>query len=199
MDPANLEAVVSVPTCKEEVCRIRWEIRHRLSKQRKKPLTDLQIEFKKAQLVAYEKRRIEAGGRPFRAPNNTTLDSLPRLDDQRATPEPDQSEVSGEFVVTEEITPDSLYIMENLRIPGEVKIGRSHNPEERAKQLSSGQNFRIVVKRSYGEKGFLEKTLHQKLKSRRVEQGAGVEWFKVSVEDADILIKAAIVEVDLAR
>ena len=94
---------------------------------------------------------------------------------------------------------DSLYIMENSRIPGEVKIGRSQDPEERAKQLSSGQNFRIVLKRSYGEKGFLEKTIHQKLKSRRVEEATGVEWFKVSVDQADILIKAAILEDEFAK
>ena len=94
---------------------------------------------------------------------------------------------------------DSLYIMENPRIPGEVKIGRSQNPEERAKQLSAGNNFRLVVRRSYGEKGFLEKTLHQKLKRRRVEEGAGIEWFKVSVDQADILIRAAILEDELSK
>jgi len=94
---------------------------------------------------------------------------------------------------------DSLYIMENPRIPGEVKVGRSQNPEERAKQLSAGNNFRLVVRRSYGEKGFLEKTLHQKLKRRRVEEGAGIEWFKVSVDQADILIRAAILEDELSK
>lgn len=199
MDPTNLEAIVAVPKCKEQVSRIRWEIRHKLSRTHKKPLTDLQIKYKKAQLVVYEKRRVEAGGRPFRAPNKQALDNLLQPQDQIAPPESDQSEVSREFAVAEELIPDSLYIMENPRLPGEIKIGRSHHPEERAKQLSSGQNFRIVVKHSYGEKGFLEKTLHHKLKSRRVEQGAGVEWFKVSVEHADILVKAAIIEVDLAK
>lgn len=105
----------------------------------------------------------------------------------------------GDFVVTEEHLPDSLYIMENPRIPGEVKIGRSQNPEERAKQLSAGNNFRLVVRRSYGEKGFLEKTLHHKLKCRRVEEGAGIEWFKVSVDQADILIRAAILEDEISK
>ena len=105
----------------------------------------------------------------------------------------------GDFAVTEEYFPDSLYIMENPRIPGEVKIGRSQNPEERAKQLSAGNNFRLVVRHSYGEKGFLEKTLHQKLKRRRVEEGAGIEWFKVSVDQADILIRAAILEDELSK
>ena len=101
--------------------------------------------------------------------------------------------------VTEEYFPDSLYIMENPRIPGEIKIGRSQNPEERAKQLSAGNNFRIVVRRSYGEKGFLEKTLHQRLKCRRVQECAGVEWFKVSVDQAEILIRAAILEDELSK
>ena len=94
---------------------------------------------------------------------------------------------------------DSLYIMENPRIPGEIKIGRSQDPEERAKQLSVGQNFRIVLKRSYGEKGFLEKTIHQRLKSRRVDEGTGTEWFKVSVDQADLVIRAAILEDELAK
>ena len=78
------------------------------------------------------------------------------------------SSEEGDFVVTEEFIPDSLYIMENPRIPGEVKIGRSQNPEERAKN-----NFRIVVKLSYREKGYLEKTLRQRLKRRRVVEGSG--------------------------
>ena len=106
---------------------------------------------------------------------------------------------SGDFSVAEEHHPDSLYIMENPRLPGEVKVGRSQNPEERAKQLSAGHNFRIVVRRSYGEKGFLEKTLHQRLKCRRVQECAGVEWFKVSVDQAEILIRAAILEDELSK
>jgi hypothetical protein len=56
-----------------------------------------------------------------------------------------------------------------------------------------------VVRRSYGEKGFLEKTLHQRLKRRRVEEGAGVEWFKVSVDQADTLVRAAIIEDELSK
>jgi hypothetical protein len=110
-----------------------------------------------------------------------------------------ESSDEGDFAVTAEYFPDSLCIMENPRIPGEVKIGRSQNPEERAKQLSAGNNFRLVVRRSYGEKGFFEKTLHQKLKRRRVEEVAGVERFKVSVDQADILIRAAILEDELSK
>ena len=99
----------------------------------------------------------------------------------------------------QQISPDALYIMENPRIPGEIKIGRSANPEERAKALSAGNNFRLAVKRTYEEKGFLEKTLHNRLKRRRVEEGAGIEWFSISVEQADLLIRAAILEEELSK
>jgi hypothetical protein len=111
----------------------------------------------------------------------------------------ENSDESVEFAAIEEYFPDSLYIMENPRIPGEVKIGRSQNPEERAKHLSAGNNFRLNVKHTYEEKGFLEKTLHHRLKRRRVEEGAGVEWFRVSVEQADLLIRAAILEAELSK
>ena len=106
---------------------------------------------------------------------------------------------SDEFTVTQELLPDALYIMVNPRIPGEIKIGRSRNPEERAKQLCAGNNYRMVVKRTYGEKGFLEKTIHKKLKRRRVEEGSSVEWFRISVEQAEALIVAAIIEDDISK
>ena len=108
-------------------------------------------------------------------------------------------ECSSEYTVTQEIVPDALYIMENPRIPGDIKIGRSRNPEERAKQLCAGDNYCVVVKRAYGEKGFLEKTIHKKLKRRRVEEGSSVEWFRISVEQAEALIVAAIIEDDISK
>ena len=106
---------------------------------------------------------------------------------------------SDDFTVTQELVPDALYIMENPRIPGEIKIGRSRDPQERAKQLCAGNNYRMVVKRTYGEKGFLEKTIHKKLKRRRVEEGSSVEWFRISVEHAEALIVAAIIEDDISK
>ena len=57
----------------------------------------------------------------------------------------------------------------------------------------------MILKQSYKEKGFLEKAIHQKLKGRQVEQGSGVEWFRISAEQADVLIKATILEDDLAK
>lgn len=109
------------------------------------------------------------------------------------------ADFTSEFTVTHELVPDALYIMENPRIPGEIKIGRSRDPQERAKQLCAGNNYRMVVKRTWGEKGFLEKTIHKKLKRRRVEEGSSVEWFRISVEQAEALIVAAIIEDDISK
>lgn len=93
--------------------------------------------------------------------------------------------------------PDSLYIMKNMRIPGEIKVGRSIHPEERARELSRGQNFTMSVERVYGRKGHLEKLTHGRLKARRVEGAPGTEWFRLSVEEADTIIRGLIVEEEL--
>ena len=96
-------------------------------------------------------------------------------------------------------TTDALYVMSNSLLPGMIKIGRSTNPEERAKQLGASHPFRIKVELSYGGKGFLEKTLHDRLKHRRVEGGLGREWFRLTAEQADVLIRASIVDNELAN
>ena len=93
---------------------------------------------------------------------------------------------------------DALYIMSNSLLPDMIKIGRSINPEDRARQLGASHPFRIKVECSYGGKGFLEKTLHDRLKHRRVEGGLGKEWFRLRPEQADTLIRASIVDNDLA-
>jgi hypothetical protein len=95
--------------------------------------------------------------------------------------------------------PDSLYIMVNPLLPEIVKVGRSAFPDRRARQLSAGQPFQVEVKRCYSSKGFLEKTIHQKLERLRVAGGSGMEWFKLSVEKAACLIEATILEDELAK
>jgi len=110
--------------------------------------------------------------------------------------EPDSDACNGRAESSE--GPDSLYIMENTLLPGMVKIGRSACPEERAKQLAASHPFRLIVQYSYGEKGYLEKTLHERLKHRRVEGGVGREWFRLTAEQADTLVKASIVDHELS-
>ena len=79
-------------------------------------------------------------------------------------------------------------------LPKWVNIGRSHLPDKRAKQLSASQPFKISVKRTFAEKGYLEKTIHDKLKKIRIKHGPGMEWFELGVDEASILIEAAIIQ-----
>jgi hypothetical protein len=64
--------------------------------------------------------------------------------------------------------------------------------------MNMSHPFRLAIEHSYGGKGFLEKPLHDRLKHRRVEGGPGREWFKLSAEQADALIRASIVDHELA-
>ena len=91
-------------------------------------------------------------------------------------------------------TTDSLYVMRNSMLTGMVKIGRSHSPEDRARDLAAAHPFEIIVCSSYGKWGGLEKKIHYKLKHRRVDGGRGREWFNVTPEQAAILISAVIME-----
>jgi hypothetical protein len=94
--------------------------------------------------------------------------------------------------------PDYLYVLQNPLIPGILKIGRATCPVRRARELSTCQPFELVVCSSYVGWGFLERILHAKLKHKRVEGGRGQEWFSVEPWQVDILVKAAIVEFELA-
>ena len=94
-------------------------------------------------------------------------------------------------------TADSLYVMRNSIIPGMVKIGRSHFPEERAKDLAAAHPFEIIVRLSYKGWGRLEKEMHEKLRHRRVDGGSGREWYQATPEKADLLINAVILEHEL--
>ena len=134
--------------------------------------------------------------------NNWCKTCMKSYDTKRRRVEPDDTHETSEQV--QDVEPcrdtgaDSLYIMSNSWRDDVVKIGRSSNPEERAKQMNASHPFRLAIEHSYGGKGFLEKTLHDRLKHRRVEGGPGREWFKLSAEQADTLIRASIVDHELS-
>ena len=114
------------------------------------------------------------------------------------TDESEPSDVS--FEITETYTPqkkDDLYIFQNSRISDEKKIGRSHDPEARAKQLSQCQNFRIQILKTYHGQGYLEATIHKRLKARKVTEGDGQEWFKIDLTTLDMVIQGAVAESQL--
>jgi len=95
-------------------------------------------------------------------------------------------------------TDDALYIISISKLPGIVKIGRSKNPKNRAYELACSQPFYVNVDREYPEVGFLEMSIHKKLTPYRVEDGAGREWFNISVAQADTIIQGEITLYELS-
>ena len=89
---------------------------------------------------------------------------------------------------------DTLYVMRNTLIPGMVKIGKSQNPEDRARDLAMSHPFEMVICSTYERWGFIEKIIHYKLRHRNVNGGTGREWYHVTPEQADKLITNVIVE-----
>ena len=51
---------------------------------------------------------------------------------------------------------DDLYVMQNSRIPGEVKIGRSIDPETRRRSLQASQIYRMNLLAMYPDAGYIE-------------------------------------------
>ncbi len=144
----------------------------------------------------YDCKSSKGGKRPYCIPCWKQVCKESKDARKRTCPEAEADDEDG---VPQERAPDSLYIMQNPRITGEVKIGRSHNPEDRSKQLSAGNNFCLQVLQVYVGRGHLEKTIHHRLKCRRVENVAGTEWFQVSRDQADTIIKSAILENELQQ
>ena len=92
---------------------------------------------------------------------------------------------------------DDLYVMQNSRIPDEKKVGRSQDVSIRAKQLGQSQNFRMQILKVYSGQGYLESTIHKRLKARKVTEGDGQEWFQVDLQTLDMIIGGAIAESQL--
>ena len=92
---------------------------------------------------------------------------------------------------------DDLYVMQNSRIPDEKKVGRSQDVSIRAKQLGQSQNFRMQILKVYSGQGYLESTIHKRLKARKVTEGDGQEWFQVDLQTIDMIVQGAIAESQL--
>ena len=70
-------------------------------------------------------------------------------------------------------TNDTLYVLQNPRIPQEKKVGKSRDPYQRANELSKCQNFKLEILKIYPRQGHLEAIVHKKLSPRRVTEGDG--------------------------
>jgi hypothetical protein len=88
----------------------------------------------------------------------------------------------------------SLYILVNPLISGMVKIGKASCPLSRAQSMSQSHPFSLTVFQSYYLMGFLESTVHRRLAERRVASGPGREWFHVTPDEADLIVRATILE-----
>ena len=76
-----------------------------------------------------------------------------------------------------------LYVLTNPRIPGEYKVGRSRDAEQRREDLQNGQNFRMEIVATFPGNGYAEGLVHDRLAHSRVHEGAGREWFRASLSD----------------
>ena len=76
-----------------------------------------------------------------------------------------------------------LYIMSRSDAPGILKIGRSDDPESRAKTLQSCQCFWVNVLAVFKHGGALEADVHYILQHVRID-GPGREWYRVDFSDA---------------
>ena len=93
---------------------------------------------------------------------------------------------------------ESLYILSNPRIPGELKVGRAACPLYRAQTMSYGQNFTLEVAHTYAQQGYLETMVHRRLAPYQVQRGSR-EWFALQPEQADLLVRATILEHELSQ
>ena len=72
---------------------------------------------------------------------------------------------------------DALYVMQNSRIQGEVKVGRSMNVNKRRQGLQGCHNFRMLIHAVFPGRGYLEKRVRAALEAQRVKNMPGKEWF----------------------
>jgi len=88
--------------------------------------------------------------------------------------------------------PSNLYIMclstDPQGLIHGLKIGRSCNIEERARELASSLPFDMVVLATIPSAGHLETAVHAHLATRRNTDSNAREWFRISLTEALIAI-----------
>jgi hypothetical protein len=87
---------------------------------------------------------------------------------------------------------ETLYVMQYSFRRDIVKIGRSHDPEKRRLELARGQAYTMELVATFPGRGNLEGKVHEMLAPHRNQDGAGREWFNVTVEDAVLAILALL-------
>jgi len=112
--------------------------------------------------------------------------------ENKRRPTPDDTTDAEEEEPKRICRPSNLYIMCLSTDPeGQqhgLKIGRSCNIEERARDLASSLPFDMVVLATIPSAGHLETAVHAHLAARRNTDSNAREWFRVSLTEALIAI-----------
>jgi len=112
-------------------------------------------------------------------------------DRRRPTPD-DTTDAEEEEPPKRICRPSNLYIMCLSTDPGGLihglKIGRSCNIEERARDLAASLPFDMVVLATIPSAGHLEMAAHAHLAARRNTDSNAREWFRISLTEALIAI-----------
>ena len=77
---------------------------------------------------------------------------------------------------------DSLYILGCSMMPGILKVGRSADPQARAKEIQASQPYFAQLVAVFPQKGHIEAVVHARLAKRRVE-APGREWFHAPLSE----------------
>lgn len=71
---------------------------------------------------------------------------------------------------------DDLYILQ-MDVTGDIKVGRSKNPEKRCRQVQNGAPHQLRIILHAPGQGPREKALHRYLREFRTRRNKG-EWFR---------------------
>ena len=80
-----------------------------------------------------------------------------------------------------------IYINSSKSYPkGILKIGRSYDAESRRREHSTALPYPQVIEKKYSVKNMIsaEKVIHQALKNYHYYNGAGTEFFKITLKEA---------------
>ena len=94
-----------------------------------------------------------------------------------------------------------LYVMRYDFDDSKVKIGTSHNPEQRRRCIEGQHNFLVETLCVFPAKGSFEKHVHKALKDVRSKKGKCKEWFKVPAKDAVAVVSKLLqaIEAEVAK
>jgi hypothetical protein len=113
---------------------------------------------------------------------------------RRVTPDEttDDTEEQEELSPKRLCRPSNLYVMclstDPYGLIHGLKIGRSCNIEERARDLASSLPFDMVVLATIPGAGHIEMAVHAHLAARRNTDSNAREWFRISLTEALIAI-----------